>query len=64
MANVSAIWPQAANPTYQLSSPSCLTRAIQKRLSLNKKSLRNVCKKVKRMDYQRKKMTARQEQED
>ena len=32
MANTSAIWQQDANTTsYQLSSPSCSTRAIQKK---------------------------------
>ena len=35
MANTSAIWQQAVHTTYQLSSPSCSTRAVQKRLSLN-----------------------------
>ena len=35
MANTSAIWQQAAPTTYQLSSPSCSTRAIQNRLTLN-----------------------------
>ena len=39
MANTSAIWQQAAHTTYQLSSPSCLTRAIQKSLTLNEKYL-------------------------
>ena len=39
MANTSAIWQQAAPTTYQLSSPSCSTRAIQKRLTLNEKKL-------------------------
>ena len=29
MANTSAIWQQTAHTTYQLSSPSCSTRAIQ-----------------------------------
>ena len=33
MANTSAIWQQAAYTTYQLSSPSCSTRTIQKSLS-------------------------------
>ena len=31
IANTSAIWQQAAHTTYQLSSPSCSTRAIQKK---------------------------------
>ena len=35
MANT--IWQQAAHTTYQLSSPSCSTRAIQKSLTLNEK---------------------------
>ena len=39
MANTSAIWQQAAHTTYQLSSPSCSTRAIQKSLTLNEKYL-------------------------
>ena len=34
MANISAIWQQAAHTTYQLSSLSCSTRAIQKGLTL------------------------------
>ena len=40
MANTSAIWQQAAHTNYQLSSPSCSTRAIQKSLTLNEKYLR------------------------
>ena len=40
VANTSAMWQQAAHTTYQLSSPSCLTRAIQKSLTLNEKYLR------------------------
>ena len=39
MANTSAIWQQVAHTTYQLSSPSCSTRAIQKSLNLNEKYL-------------------------
>ena len=39
MANTSATWQQAAHTTYQLSSPSCSTRAIQKNLTLNEKYL-------------------------
>ena len=39
MANTSAIWQQAAHATYQLSSPSCSTRPIQKSLTLNEKYL-------------------------
>ena len=51
MANISAIWQQAAHTTYQLSSPSCSTRAIQKSLTLNEKYLRVFWKKVRRMDH-------------
>ena len=37
-ANISAIWQHAARTTDQLTSPSCLTRAIQKKsLFLNEK---------------------------
>ena len=39
MANTSAIWQQTADTTYQLSSPSCSTRAIQKSPTLNAKYL-------------------------
>ena len=45
MANTNAIWQQAAHTTYQLSSPSCSTRAIQKSLTLNEKYLRVFWKK-------------------
>ena len=37
MANISAIWQQAAHTTYQLSYPSCSTRAIQKSLTFKKR---------------------------
>ena len=50
MANTSAIWQQAAHTTYQLSSPSCSTRAIQKSPTLNEKYLRVFWKKFRRMD--------------
>ena len=40
MANTSAIWQQAAHTTYQLSSPRCSTRAIQKSLTLDENYLR------------------------
>ena len=49
MANTSAIWQRAAHTTYQLSSPSCSTKAISRGLTPNK-----ICKvfgKVIRMDY-------------
>ena len=45
MANTSAIWQQTAHTTYQLLSPRCSTRAIQKSLTLNKKYLRVLWKK-------------------
>ena len=32
MANISAIWQQAAHTIYQLSHPNCSTRAIQKNI--------------------------------
>ena len=54
IANTSAIWQQAAHTTYQLSSPSCSTRAIQKKIyiPLNKKKLRIFWrKKHRRMDH-------------
>ena len=35
MTNTSAIWQQATQTTYQLLSPSCSTRAIQKSLFLD-----------------------------
>ena len=37
LSNTSAIWSQAAHTTYQLSSPSCSTRAKRKNLTVNKK---------------------------
>ena len=46
MANTSAIWQQASHTTYQLSSPSCPTRAIQKAyITLNEKRLKIFWKK-------------------
>ena len=45
MANTSATWQQAAHTTYQLSSPSCSTQAIQKSQTRNKKILRVFWKK-------------------
>ena len=35
--NTNAIWSQVVHTTYQLSSPSCSTRAVQKSLCLNEK---------------------------
>ena len=64
MANTSAIWQQAAHTTYQLSSPSCSTRAIQKSLTLNKKCLRVSRKKRKREWTINRKMTRKKKQED
>ena len=40
MTNISAIWQQAAHTAYQLSSPSCSTRAIQKKPNSHEKCLR------------------------
>ena len=37
MANTSAVWQQASNAAYQLSSPSCSTGSISKSLTLKKK---------------------------
>ena len=52
MANTSAIWQQAAHTAYQLSSPSCSTRAIQKSLTLNEKNIWEFSgKKVRKMDH-------------
>ena len=44
--NTSAIWQHAAHTTDQLTSPSCLTGAIQKCLSLNEKYWKNFLGKV------------------
>ena len=63
MANTSAIWQQAAHATYQLSSPSCSTRAIQKSLTLNEKYPRVFWKKSGEWTINRK-MTRQKEQED
>ena len=49
MANTSAIWQQAAHTTYQLLSPSCSTRAIQK--SLTRNYLRVFWKQDRRTDH-------------
>ena len=47
MANISAICQQTAHTTYQLSSPSCSTRAIQKSLTLlNQKMVEQFLKKM------------------
>ena len=56
MANTSAIWQQAARTTYQLSSPSCSTRTIQKipKKISTKKFGEFPGKKVRRMDHQQK----------
>ena len=51
----SAIWQQAAHTTYQLLSPNCSTRAIQRSLTLNENYMRvfwkKKKKKVRRMDH-------------
>ena len=57
------IWQQAAHTTYQLSSPSCSTRAIQKGLTLNEKYLRVFWKKSGEWTISRR-MTRQKEQED
>ena len=62
MANTSAIWQQTAHTTYQLSSPSCSTGAIQKSLTLNEKYLRVLWKKSGEWTISRK-MTRQKEQE-
>ena len=63
MANTSAIWQQAAHTTYQLSSLSCSTRAIQKSLTLNEKYLSFLEKKSGEWTISWK-MTRQKEQED
>ena len=63
MANTSAIWQQAAHTTYQLSSPNCSTRAIQKSLTLNEKYLSFLEKKSGEWTISRK-MTRQKEQKD
>ena len=62
-ASTSAIWQQAAHTTYQLSSPSCLTRAIQKSLTLNEKYLSFLERKSGKWTISRK-ITRQKEQED
>ena len=57
MANTNATLQQAAHTTYQLSSPSCSTKAISKSLTLNEK-----CKFSERTISR--KMTSQKEQED
>ena len=65
MANISAIWQQAAHTTYQLSSPSCSTRAIQKSLTLNEKYLRVFWREKKSGEWTiSRKMTRKKEQKD
>ena len=54
MANTSGVWQKAAHTTYQLSSPYCSTRAIQKSLTLNQKMFENFLEKVRRMDHKQK----------
>ena len=57
-------WQQVAHTTYQLSSPSCLTRARQKSLTLNEKYLRVFWKKKAEEWTISRKMTRQKEQED
>ena len=63
MANTSAIWQQAAHTTYQLSSPSCSTRAIQKSLTLNENYL-SFLEKSQENGPLAEKMTRQKEQND
>ena len=63
MDNTSAIWQQAAHTTYQLSSPSYSTRAIQKRLTLNENYLRVFWQKSGEWTISRK-MTRQRQQEE
>ena len=63
MANTSAIWQQAAHTTYQLSSPSCSTRAIQKGLTLYEQYLSFLEKKSQEKKNDRK-MTRQKEPEN
>ena len=51
MANTSAIWQRAAHTTYQLSSPSCSTGAISRRLTNSQQKFARFLEKVIRMDY-------------
>ena len=60
----SAIWQQAAHTTYQLSTPSYSTRAIQKSLTVNEKYLRVFWKKKVIEWTISRKMTRQKEQED
>ena len=46
MANTSAVRQQAAHTTYQLSSPSCSTGAIQKRKKKNRKKDKTALRKL------------------
>ena len=64
MASTSAIWQQAEHTTYQLSSPSCSTRAIQKSLTLNEKYLRVFWRTSQENGPISRKMTKQKEKED
>ena len=65
MANTSAIWQQAAHSTYQLSSPSCSTIAIQKSPTLSEKYFRVFWKKKSQGNGPlAEKLTRQKEQED
>ena len=63
MANTSALQQQAAHITYQLSSPGCSTRTIQKNTILNDKYLSFLGKKSGEWTISTK-MTRQKEQED
>ena len=64
MANTSAVWQQAVQTTYQLSSPSCSTRAIQKSLTLNGNCLRVFSKEKSGEGTISRKMMRQKEQDD
>ena len=66
LANTSAIWQQAVHTTYQVSSPSSSTRAIQKCLTLNAKIFEFSGEKEKKKAAEwniSRKMTRQKEQE-
>ena len=64
MANTRAIWQQAAHTTYQPSSPTCSTRAIQKSITLNEKYLSFLEEKNSGEWTISRKITRQKEQED
>ena len=64
MANSSATWQQAAHTTYQLSSPSCSTRAIQKKPNPYQNMFKSFLEKKLGEWIISRKMTRQKEQED